>query len=241
MRRLIIIGLLILCWQLAFSQLKKASATRAASTGAATRVTTWRLWYESPAGSTWENALPVGNGRLGAMVYGNVEKEILQLNEHTVWSGSPNRNDNPAARAALPELRQLIFHGKQKEAEELANKVIISRQSHGQMFQPVGNLEIAFGGHGSFVNYYRELDIERAVAKTSYKVGDVIYTREVLASLTDRVIVMHLTASKPNSLTFTVAFSSPHVKTETRSSGKKDLTIAGVTSDHEGVQGKVRF
>src|SRR5687767_8231579 len=175
-----------------------------------------KLWYKTPAGSTWENALPVGNGRLGAMVYGNVEKEILQLNEHTVWSGSPNRNDNPAARAALPELRQLIFHGKQKEAEELANKVIISRQSHGQMFQPVGNLEIAFPGHESFINYFRELDIERAVAKTSYQVGDIIYTREVLASLTDRVVVMHLTASKPKSLTFTLAFSSPHVKTVIR-------------------------
>ena len=241
MRCLVVIGLLIFCCQPAFSQLKKAPATQTASKKAASQITTWRLWYESPSGSTWENALPVGNGRLGAMVYGNVEKEILQLNEHTVWSGSPNRNDNPAARAALPELRQLIFQGKQKEAEELANKVIISRQSHGQMFQPVGNLEIAFPGHESFVNYFRELDIERAVAKTSYQVGDIIYTREVLASLTDRVVVMHLTASKPKSLTFTLAFSSPHVKTVIRTAGENELSIAGVTSDHEGVDGKIRF
>src|SRR5918993_3267478 len=136
MRRLVIIGLLILCCQLAFSQLKKASATKATSKEAATRVTTWRLWYESPSGSIWENALPVGNGRLGAMVYGNVEKEILQLNEHTVWSGSPNRNDNPLALDSLATLRQLIFEGKQKDAERIANRVIITKKSHGQKFEP---------------------------------------------------------------------------------------------------------
>src|SRR6186713_1835796 len=76
-----------------------------------------KLWYNTPSGATWENALPIGNGRLGAMVYGNVEHETIQLNEHTVWSGSPNRNDNPAALASLPEIRQLIFSGKQKDAE----------------------------------------------------------------------------------------------------------------------------
>src|SRR5215217_4941520 len=76
-----------------------------------------KLWYNKPAESVWENALPIGNGRLGAMIYGNVAKETIQLNEHTVWSGSPNRNDNPDALAALPETRQLIFDGKQKEAE----------------------------------------------------------------------------------------------------------------------------
>ncbi len=105
-----------------------------------------KLWYNSPSGDTWENALPVGNGRLGAMVYGNVEKETIQLNEHTVWSGSPNRNDNPLALASLPEMRRLIFEGKQKEAEQLANKTIITKKSHGQMFEPVGNLHLSFEG-----------------------------------------------------------------------------------------------
>lgn len=99
-----------------------------------------KLWYSSPAAATWENALPIGNGRLGAMVYGNVENETIQLNEHTVWSGSPNRNDNPAALASLPEIRQLIFDGKQKDAEQLANKTIITKKSHGQMFQPIGEI-----------------------------------------------------------------------------------------------------
>ena len=114
MRRTVVIGLIIFCCQLAFSQLQKAPVSVAPSNEAANGSTTWKLWYDSPSGAIWENALPVGNGRLGAMVYGNVEKEILQLNEHTVWSGSPNRNDNPASRAALGEIRQLIFQGKQK-------------------------------------------------------------------------------------------------------------------------------
>ena len=100
-----------------------------------------KLWYSTPSGTVWENALPIGNGRLGAMVYGNVEKETIQLNEHTLWSGGPNRNDNPAALAALPEIRRLIFDNKQKEAEELANKTIITKKSNGQMFQPVGQSE----------------------------------------------------------------------------------------------------
>ena len=108
---------------------------------------TLKLWYKSPSGATWENALPVGNGRLGAMVYGNVERETIQLNEHTVWSGSPNRNDNPDALASVSEIRQLIFEGKQKEAEQLANKTIITKKSHGQMFEPVGSLHLKFTGH----------------------------------------------------------------------------------------------
>ncbi|WP_374755953.1 glycoside hydrolase N-terminal domain-containing protein [Emticicia agri] len=106
-----------------------------------------KLWYKQPAGTTWENALPIGNGRLGAMIYGSVTKEIIQLNEHTVWSGSPNRNDNPLALEKLAEIRKLIFEGRHKEAEKLANETIISKKSHGQKFEPVGNLNLIFKGH----------------------------------------------------------------------------------------------
>src|SRR4051812_12437927 len=113
-----------------------------------------KLWYKQPSGNTWENALPIGNGRVGAMVYGNVEKETIQLNEHTVWSGSPNRNDNPLALDSLATIRQLIFEGKQKEAEQIANRVIITKKSHGQKFEPVGSLQLAFDGHENFSNYY---------------------------------------------------------------------------------------
>ncbi len=199
-----------------------------------------KLWYNKPSGNTWENALPIGNGRLGAMVYGNVEKEIIQLNEHTVWSGSPNRNDNPLALAALPEIRKLIFEGKQKEAEQLANKVIITKKSHGQMFEPVGNLELIFNRHENYSDYYRELDIEKALTKTSYVVGGVTYTREVLASLPDRVIVMRLSASKPRSVSFLATFSTPQPNAKIKSTSN-ELIISGTTIDHEGVEGKIKF
>jgi alpha-L-fucosidase 2 len=200
-----------------------------------------KLWYNQPSGSTWENALPIGNGRLGAMVYGNVETEIVQLNEHTVWSGGPNRNDNPLALDSLAIIRQLIFNGKQKEAESIANRVIITKKSHGQMFQPVGNLQLSFEGHQDYRNLYRELDIEKAVAKTSYTIGDVTYTREALASFPERVIVVRLTASKPGRLSFTASFSSLQPKAMVKTTPAKDLIITGTTMDHEGVKGMVNF
>ncbi|CCH00354.1 alpha-L-fucosidase [Fibrella aestuarina BUZ 2] len=200
-----------------------------------------KLWYNTPSGQTWENALPIGNGRLGAMVYGNVPRETIQLNEHTLWSGGPNRNDNPEALASLPEIRQLIFTNKQKEAEALANKTIITKKSHGQMFQPVGSLHLTFDGHENYTNYYRELDIERAVAKTTYTVDGVTYTREILASLPDQVLVMQLTASKPGRLAFRASYATPQAKPVIKTNSTNELTIAGTASDHDGVKGLVRY
>jgi len=200
-----------------------------------------KLWYNTPSGKTWENALPVGNGRLGAMIYGNVDTETIQLNEHTLWSGGPNRNDNPLALDSLNAIRKLILEGKQKQAEQLANKVIISKTSHGQMFEPAGELHLAFPGQDNYSNYYRELDIEKAVSKTRYTVDDVTYTREAIASFTDRVMVMHLTASKPNSISFTAFYSSPQPKVEVKTTLSKQLTFAATTIDHEGVKGMVRY
>lgn len=213
----------------------------AALTGYSQTLRVQKLWYNQPSGNTWENALPVGNGRLGGMVYGNVVNERIQLNEHTLWSGGPNRNDNPDALAALPEIRKLIFDGKQKEAEKLANKAIITKKSHGQMFQPFGELRLTFPGHESYTNYYRELDIERAVAKTTYQVDGVSYTRQVLASFPDRVIVIRLTADKPGRLAFNTSYTSLHINKEIKTTTTKDLTITGTAADHEGVKGVVRF
>lgn len=206
----------------------------------AQRATDLTLWYTTPSGSTWENALPVGNGQLGAMVYGNVLNETIQLNENTVWSGGPNRNDNPEALASLAEIRALIFDGRQKEAEQLANKVVISKKSQGQMFQPVGSLQLNFSAHGQYTDYYRELDIERAVSRTTYKVDGVTYAREVFASFADRVVVVHLTASKQKSISFEAMLSSPHSNAKI-SSDANELNITGTTSDHEGVKGQVRY
>lgn len=200
-----------------------------------------KLWYKQPAGTTWENALPLGNGRLGTMVYGNVEKETVQLNEHTLWSGSPNRNDNPDALAALPEIRKLVFDGKQKEAQQLAAKTIQSKRSHGQMFQPAGNLQLVFDGHNNYTQYYRELDIEKAVAKTVYTVDDVIYTREVLVSFPNQVIVMRMTANKPGRISFSAFFTTQHTNAVNKTTTGNELTLAATTSDHEGVKGMVKF
>lgn len=200
-----------------------------------------KLWYKQPAGKVWTDALPIGNGRLGAMVYGNVEKEIIQLNEHTVWSGSPNRNDNPDALAALPEVRKLIFEGKQKEAEQVAGKNIQSKKSNGQMFQPVGSLILDFEGHENYTDYYRELDIKQAISKTTYVVDGVTYTREAIASFSDRVIAVRLTANKPGNISFIASIASPQPNAISETQEGKKLSITGTTTDHEGVEGKVKF
>jgi len=199
------------------------------------------LWYDQPSGATWENALPIGNGRLGAMVFGNVPMETIQLNEHTVWSGSPNRNDNPEALASLPQIRKLIFEGKQKDAEKLAGNTIITKKSHGQMFEPVGNLQLYFDDHKNYTRYRRELDIERAIATTSYTVNNVTYKREAFASISDGVIVIRLTANKPKSISFVAAFSTPQPNAVSQTTASKQLTISGKTIDHEGVEGKILF
>ncbi|WP_035652213.1 glycoside hydrolase N-terminal domain-containing protein [Flavobacterium sp. ASV13] len=200
-----------------------------------------KLWYKNPAGTVWENALPIGNGFQGAMVYGNVEKEIFQLNEASVWSGSPNRNDNPDAKNALSEIRRLIFQKEYKKAEKLINENIITKKSHGQMFQPVGNLELDFSNHQNFTDYYRELNIENAIAKTVYKVQGIIYTREAFMSFLDRVLVIKLSADKPGKISFTAAFTSEHKKQEIKVENKNEISLSGTTSDHEGVDGKVNF
>jgi alpha-L-fucosidase 2 len=202
-----------------------------------------KLWYNQPAKKVWEAALPVGNGRLAAMVYGNTEKEILQINESSVWSGGPNRNDNPDALAALPEIRKLIFEGKNLEASKLAIEKIQSRTNHGMKFQPVGNLELFFPGHDSAnVNhYYRELDIETAIASTSYYVKGVKFTRTVFASIPGQVIIVRLTADKPGSLTFTAGASTQHTPSSVTTKGNDLLIVSGTTSDHEGVKSVVHF
>jgi alpha-L-fucosidase 2 len=199
-----------------------------------------KLWYNKPAGKTWTDALPVGNGRLGAMVYGNPLQEIIKLNESSVWSGGPNRNDNPEALTALPQIRKLIFEGKHAEAQKLAAEKIESKTTNGMMYQPVGNLNLTFPGHDSFTDYYRELDLGKATTTTSYTVDGVRYSRQVLASVPDQVIAIRLTADKPGKLSFTAFLNSPQNTTrKTDQSGK--LILTGISGDREGVKGQVAF
>ena len=198
-----------------------------------------KLWYNSPA-EQWVEALPIGNGRLGAMIFGNPYHEKIQLNENTVWAGQPNRNDNPDAKEALPQVRQLIFEGKFKEAQDLVNQKFITKISNGMPYQTVGNLNLSFPGHENFTNYYRELNIENAVATTRYVVGGVSYQREVFASIPDQVIIVRLTASKPGKLNFTASMDRPsqiNISTE----GNDKLILSGTTGDCETIKGKVKF
>ncbi|HEY8954812.1 glycoside hydrolase family 95 protein [Chitinophaga sp.] len=199
-----------------------------------------KLKYNHPSGKVWEAALPVGNGRLAAMVYGNPESELIRLNENTVWSGSPNRNDNPHALAALPEIRQLIFDGKMKEASQMAAKNIQSEKINGMCYQPVGDLQLDFPGHNQYSGYARELDLQTAVAATSYTVNGVKYTRQVFASIPDQAIIIQLTASKPRSITFNAGMKSPQ-KSSVVTSGNNELVLSGTSGDKDGVPGKVKF
>ena len=194
-----------------------------------------KLWYDEPA-SKWVEALPVGNGRLGAMVFGVPGDELIQLNENTIWAGSPNNNDNPEALEALPAIRQMIFEGKYNEAQDLVNARVISKKSHGMPYQTAGNLRLKFDGHDDFTAFYRDLDIERAVATTTYKVGEVSYKREVFSSFSDGVIVIRLTADKPGSITFNMSMDRPGDVT-VKAEADNLLSMSGFTSGFEGVKG----
>ena len=154
------------------------------------------LWYRQPA-KEWTEALPVGNGRLGAMVFGGAEHERLQLNENTLWSGGPYDPNNPEALAALPEARRLIFAGKYKEANDLIAQRMMAKPLRQQVYQPVGDLLLDFAGHDNATEYRRDLNIDTAVSTTTYRIGDVHFKREVFASHPDQVIVVRLTADKP--------------------------------------------
>ena len=162
------------------------------------------LRYEKPA-QKWVEALPVGNGRLGAMVFGGIAGERLQLNEATLWSGGPKDWNNPGARAVLPQVRAAIFAGLYKEAEELCKKM---QGPYTQSYQPLGDLHLDFGGSATVAAYERSLDLDRAVATTRYRAGDATITREVFASFPDQLIVVRLTADRPGALSFAATLDS---------------------------------
>jgi alpha-L-fucosidase 2 len=198
-----------------------------------------KLWYDQPA-KQWVEALPIGNGRLGAMVFGNPSQEEIQLNENMVWAGQPHRNDNPNAKEALPKVRQLIYDGKYKEAQDLVNQKFISRNSQGMPYQTAGNLNLLFPGHEKFINYYRELNIETAVATTRYDVDGVTYKYEVFSSFPDQVIIFRITASKPGIINFTASLNHP-APVDISTDGNDKLIMSGITGDCDSIKGAVKF
>src|SRR3989338_829373 len=148
----------------------------ALATSAVRAATDLKLWYNQPA-SLWEEALPIGNGRLGAMVYGKPSNETIQLNENTFWAGGPHNTINTAALSSLPRIRRLIATGDYAAAEALAAKTITSQGAQGMPYQSAGNLQLEFPTHSNYRNYYRDLDLANAVASSRYQVEDVIYSR----------------------------------------------------------------
>ena len=173
----------------------------------------YRLWYDRPA-MTWTQALPIGNGVIGGMVFGTPAVERIQINEETIWAGQPNQVCHPQAKEYLPKVRQLIFEGKYKEAQDLANEKVMpvgDGQNMGMPYQPFGDLHIAMPGHADYTNYERWLDLDEAKTIVRYQVDGVKYQREVIAPLGGhKVIAIHLTASEKGRITFTANMTSPH-------------------------------
>ena len=186
------------------------------------------LWYTQPA-RQWTEALPIGNGRLGAMVFGKVADERIQLNEDTLWDGYARDTTNPEALAVLPEVRRLLFEGKNAQATKLAGEKMMGRPQGVKSYQSLGDLHLQFAHAGNVVDYRRSLSLHSGVAGTSYTVDGIRFTREVFASAPDNVIVVHVTADKLASITC--------VATITR---QQDANCVSGGDDQIALQGQVK-
>ena len=201
-----------------------------------------KLWYSRPA-KQWTDALPIGNSRMGAMVFGGVEQETLQLNEETFWSGGPHNNLNPKGRYALDNIRQLVFNDKFAEAQKMIDANFNTPQN-GMRFLPLGNVKLNFnyqsgsslplGGEGEGL-YYRDLNLENATATVRYKVGDVEYSRTAFASLADDVIILRIEANKKGALSFNLGYDCPKELNPSVSVKGNLLTMRCEGVEHEGV------
>lgn len=195
------------------------------------------LWYTAPA-REWTEALPLGNSRIGAMIFSDPAQERIQLNEETMWGGGPHTNHSIKAKEELENVRQLIFSGKNQEAQDLIGETFLTGKN-GMPFQTLGTLVLNFPGHENYSNYKRELSLDSALSKSRYSVNGIDFTREALTSFDVDVLVMKITSSHPGALNFSVKFESPMKKHFVEAKGKKlILNVEG--DDHEGVKGIVR-
>jgi alpha-L-fucosidase 2 len=189
-----------------------------------------KLWYRQPA-REWLEALPVGNGRLGAMIFGRPDSERIQLNENSLWDGYRRDTTNPDALKYLPQVRRLLFEGRNREATELADRFLMGHPKGVRSYQPLGDLWIETGHAESAIrDYRRELDLDRAVASVSYRVGEATFTREVFASHPDQVIVARLTCDRPGQI---------HVRL--RLSRSQDARVTAEGSDRLTLRGQVEI
>ena len=198
------------------------------------------LWYQQPA-TNWTGALPVGNGRLGAMVFGGAAREHLQLNEDTLWAGGPYDSNNTNALAALPEARKLVFDGKYDDASRLIGQKMMAVPVREMAYEPVGDLFLDFGTNNVPVeNYRRDLNLDTAIADVNYRINGIHFKREIFSSPVDQVIVVRLTADKPGQVSFSAGMTTPQ-KASVKVESENTLLMSGVNGDMQGVTGALKF
>jgi alpha-L-fucosidase 2 len=197
------------------------------------------LWYRQPA-AQWTEALPIGNGRISAMVFGGVNREHLQLNEGTLWAGGPYDPVNPEAKAALPEVRRLIFAGKFAESAALISAKVLAKPLKQMPYETAGDLFLDFPAQTAVEQYRRDLNLDTGVATTTFKANGVTFTREAFSSAVDQVIVYHLTADQPGQISFTAGLTTPQQAHVTVESGDT-LVLNGVNGAANGIAGALTF
>jgi alpha-L-fucosidase 2 len=186
------------------------------------------LWYDRPA-AVWTEALPIGNGRLGAMVFGGVAGERIQFNEHTVWTGSPHAYHQTGAFNNLAEIRRLLFAGRQAEAEKLALEQFMSLPLRQKSYQAFGDVILEFPGldESRVSGYRRELDLDSALATVGYSIDGTTFRREVFASFPDQVLLIRLSASRPRSISFHATLRGAHPDARTVPAGESAISMSG--------------
>ena len=198
-----------------------------------------KLWYSQPA-DEWTEALSIGNGRMGAMVFGGVNKETIQFNEETLWTGQPHDYANEGAHKWLDEIRNLLWSGKQSEAEKLANEQFMSQPFGQQAYQPFGNILLDFPKHGNYTNYSRQLNLENALSSVSYEVDGVVYTREIFATHPGQGIIIHLDSDDEAKINFNVTLDSPHSNIDIMVEGD-EVVLRGKANDYHKEKGMDGF
>lgn len=207
------------------------------------------LWYNAPA-KEWNGALPVGNGRLGAMVFGNPENERIQFNEETYWSGGPYSSVIKGGAKMLPKVQQLVFEEKWQEAQKVFGRNMIGHPVEQQKYQPMGNVIFEFYKSSKADNYRRWLDLKTGITGVEYTSDGVRFKREVFSSIPDQAIIIRLTADKANKLSFRTALRG--VRNQDHSNYATDyfhmdsednntLLLTGKSADYLGVKGQLKY
>ncbi len=207
------------------------------------------LWFSTPA-TKWDEALPVGNGRLGAMVFGTVDEERIQLNENTYWSGGPYSTVVPGGYKSLHAIQRLVFGGKYLDAHNLFGRKLMGYPVEQQKYQSFGNLHLFLQHGGESTDYRRALDLETGITTVSYSNGGVRYERQVFSSAPDQAIVVRLTADRPGSLSLKVNLRG--VRNQAHSNygtdyfrmdpvGNDGLSLTGRSADYLGIEGKLKY